>query len=420
MSLTILIHDFAGHPFQVELSRKLAARGHQVTHAWFAADQGPKGVMIPLDQDPPSLNFHPIGAEINYSKTNFLKRRAGDLAYGQSLANLIGDLQPDVVISGNTPTEAQEPAVRICRGLDIPFVFWCQDFYSIAASELLARKLPGIGHLVGAWYRFLERRQMRWSVRVLHITKFFVKQTDKWKIPRSKVEVIPNWGALDRINVLPRDTQWGLQHDLGAGARFLYSGTLALKHNPALLEALGLALSSDENLIVVSAGVGVNHLKQRQLNDSLPALRLLPLQSFEVMDEVLASGDILLCVIERSAGKYSVPSKMLSYLCAGRPIVLAAPAENLAASILRENGAGTVVDPEDISGFVAAALSLRDDPARAAAAGAAGRAWAEKHFDLEKVADRFEALFVNAINAVKDQRRCATEVSSSERVGVGN
>ena len=30
----VLTHDFAGHPFQVELSRALAARGHRVTHAY--------------------------------------------------------------------------------------------------------------------------------------------------------------------------------------------------------------------------------------------------------------------------------------------------------------------------------------------------------------------------------------------------
>ena len=30
--MRILIHDFAGHPFQMQLSRQLAARGHFVTH----------------------------------------------------------------------------------------------------------------------------------------------------------------------------------------------------------------------------------------------------------------------------------------------------------------------------------------------------------------------------------------------------
>jgi len=31
--MRLLIHDYAGHPFQVQLSRELARRGHSVTHA---------------------------------------------------------------------------------------------------------------------------------------------------------------------------------------------------------------------------------------------------------------------------------------------------------------------------------------------------------------------------------------------------
>lgn len=41
--MRILICDYSGHPFQVELSRGLAARGHAVLHLHFADFQTPKG-----------------------------------------------------------------------------------------------------------------------------------------------------------------------------------------------------------------------------------------------------------------------------------------------------------------------------------------------------------------------------------------
>jgi len=31
-AMRIGIHDFSGHPFQVQLSRELASRGHEVVH----------------------------------------------------------------------------------------------------------------------------------------------------------------------------------------------------------------------------------------------------------------------------------------------------------------------------------------------------------------------------------------------------
>lgn len=387
----ILIHDYAGHPFQAELSRHLAARGHRVNHAYFAADTGPKGRMSVQPRDSKQLEFIPVGQDISYSKTSFIKRRQGDVAYGRRLGQLVEQVRPDLVISGNTPTEAQRDLVRICGQKQVPFVYWCQDFYSIAASRLLARKMPGLGHLIGAWYRFLERRQMQQAAHVVLITDAFKAQTRAWGITSDKVTTIPNWGALNEIDPLPRNTAWATDTGLSDGKRFLYSGTLALKHNPAHLESLARQLAAPDELVLVSAGVGADRLRAQA--DDLPRMRPLPLQPFDQFAEVLGAADVLLALIEREAGQFSVPSKILSYLCAGRPIVLAAPKDNLAAQILQDTGAGVVVAPEDTEGFCAAALHFAQDPVAAERAGAAGRAYAEANFDLDRVADRFEALF---------------------------
>ena len=42
----ILVHDYAGHPFQVQLSRELAARGHSVLHVHSASVQTPQGALV--------------------------------------------------------------------------------------------------------------------------------------------------------------------------------------------------------------------------------------------------------------------------------------------------------------------------------------------------------------------------------------
>jgi glycosyltransferase involved in cell wall biosynthesis len=391
--MNILVHDYAGHPAPVELSRELARRGHRVTHAYFAADPGPKGQLQRAENDAEGLHFLPLGGDITYSKTNFIRRRSGDIAYGRALASHIRTTCPDIVISGNTPTESQERIVAACSDADVPFIYWCQDYYSIAASRLLATKLPGPGHLIGGYYRFLERRQMRRATKVVHITDAFCDQTDCWRIARDKVSVIPNWGAIDKISVLARSNSWAAAQGMTAETRYLYSGTLALKHNPALLAALANSLPDTQEVVLVSSGAGAETLLAAVASGEVKNMRVLPLQPFDLFDEVLASGDILLAVIEREAGTFSVPSKILSYLCAGRPIVLAAPKDNLAAKILLETGAGKVVPPEDIESFVSAARAYAQFPETAVAAGKAGRAYAEKAFVLAPIADRFEQLF---------------------------
>ena len=391
--LKLLIHDYAGHPFQADLSRELARRGHEVTHAYFADDIGPKGRLTRERDDPAGLRFDAVRlAGLSYSKSNFFMRRRGDLAYGAALAARIARLRPDLVLSGNTPTEAQQRIMRACEPVGAAFVYWCQDFYSIAASRILQRKLPGPGHIVAAYYRSLERAQMRRAAHIVHITEAFKAQTRRWGVSPSHESVIENWGPLNDLPVMDRDTAWAREQGLD-GARVIYTGTLAMKHDPDLLA--GLATGCEADIVVVAAGVGADALAKRAVRAST-RVHLLPLQPFDRFAEVLASADVLVAVIEREAGAFSAPSKVLSYLCAGRPIVLSAPRDNLAARILHDSGAGRVVEPGDRTGFQDAVNTYLTDLDAARAAGRAGRAYAEAHFDIARVADQFEAVFSKA------------------------
>lgn len=396
--LSILLHDYAGHPFQVELSRELARRGHTVTHAYFADDIGPKGDLQRRPKDPETLNFLPISLGGGYSKTSFVKRRFQDVEYGRKAGDAVLKLRPDIVISGNTPTESQTGIQRAARRSGARFVFWCQDFYSIAASRILSKKLPVVGDAVGFYYTALERTQMRESDAIILITDDFAQQTTAWGVQPSRLHVIPNWGAIDQIPILPKDNAWARANELADKFVFLYSGTIGLKHNPALLVALAERYATDPNVrvVVAASGSGVDYLEREKAARSLSNLVLPGLQPFDRFPEMLASADVLAAVIERDAGTFSVPSKVLSYLCAGRAILLAAPPENLAAKTVTQSDAGVVVEPEDEAGWLEKAAGYVANPELRQRQGAAGRRYAEMHFDLQKVADRFEAVIASA------------------------
>lgn len=393
--IRILVHDYAGHPFTYDLAKVLARKGHDVTYAYFVQDPGPKGEMQAADPRVRGLSVSQIDIPFAYSKTDYLRRRRGDIEYGRRAAALVEKVQFDLVLSGNTATESQEYILNAAQRVGASFVYWCQDFYSIAVSRLLAKKMPGIGNLIGRYYRFLERRQMRKSSHVIHITEDFRRQTEHWGIANDKVSIIPNWGMIDSIPTMERDMDWAREQGLESDTRYLYSGTLALKHNPEILASLARNLSDGEELVLVSSGVGVDSMAAKA--GDYPKMRILPLQPFDRFPEVLAAADVLLAVIDRDAGEFSVPSKVLSYLCAGRPIVLAAPRENLAARTVTEAGAGRVVEPEDLPGFVAAARELGSDKDEALRTGQAGRAYAEANFRIADVVARFEEVFEKAV-----------------------
>ena len=126
-------------------------------------------------------------------------------------------------------------------------------------------------------------------------------------------------------------------------------------------------------------------------------LELLPFQPYEVLPQVLGSGDVLVVLLEQTAGEFSVPSKTLSYLCAGRPILGLMPAENLAAGLV-ERADGKVLPPADESIAEAAGwvCDLLADRPRAEEVGRRSRSLAEEEFALDGCADRFETILAAA------------------------
>jgi glycosyltransferase involved in cell wall biosynthesis len=86
---------------------------------------------------------------------------------------------------------------------------------------------------------------------------------------------------------------------------------------------------------------------------------------------------------------FSVPSKVLSYQCAARPILASIPTYNLAAKTVARSGSGLVVDSADESGFVAAAQKLVDSVSLRQQLGGNGRTYALKAFEIEAITDRF-------------------------------
>ena len=395
--MRIVVHDYAGHAFPTSLSRALAQRGHEVVHAFAGSLQTPRGELARKPDDPHGLAFREMPMDPEYSryKYSFYRRRRMEVEYGRAVARFIEDWKPDAVLSGNTPTETQEPISRAAVTGNGRFYYWVQDFYSLAVDKLLRRRIPVAGAWIGRWYRHLDRRQFHRSSRVIAITGDFTPVlTDEFGVERSRVAVVPNWAHIEDIPVLPKDNEWSRRHGWHDKFVFLYSGTLGMKHNPALLLELARRHAGDPDVrvVVVSEGIGADWLARESRAAGLENLVILSYQKFSELPMVLATGDVLTGLLEEEAGTFSVPSKTLSYLCAGRPLLLAIPAGNLAARITRDNDAGLTAAPGDVDGFLAAAERLRREALLRDRLSRNARAYAEATFPIEKTVSLFDEI----------------------------
>ncbi len=394
--MRILVHDYSGHPFQVELSRALAAKGHEVTHSYCAAYVSGKGH---LSAEPgESLSFEPIGESITIDKMAFGKRLLQEARLGLELARQALRLKPNVSIMSNVPIPTLMIFAFVMMIYRKPWVLWHQDVQAIAIKSFAGDKL-GKGFLVAAkGIELGERWCSRRAAAIVVIADSFVDVHRQWK-SADKVTVIPNWAPLDEIYPVERHNKWSGEQGLDDVKTIVYSGTLGLKHNPELLPALArqvIDAGTPVQLVVVNEGPAVGVLEEEAARLDVP-LKRLPFQPYERLPEVLGSGDVLVVLLEKEAGAFSVPSKTLSSLCAGRPILGLMPAENLAAHLVSEVD-GCVLPPVADSlpraaAWVSKVLADSEDSARI---GAQSRALAEEKFALEGCANRFEEILNRA------------------------
>jgi colanic acid biosynthesis glycosyl transferase WcaI len=320
------------------------------------------------------------------------------LHYGRIAARAVLDARPDLVVLSNVTLISLFLLTLSLRMRRVPYVFWQQDIYSDAIGVVARKRLGWVGGLIGRLASRTECSVARGAAAIVPISDTFIEQLDAWGIQASKVQVIPNWAAIDEIPARPRDNAWAKAHGLVGSPVVMYAGTLGLKHNPSVLATLARSAPTGSRVVVVSEGLGREWLETKAASE--PGLTLLDYQPYEQLPDMLASADVLVVVLEQDASRYSVPSKVLNYLCAGRPVLALLPANNAVAQMIEAAQAGLVVDPGNADEASAALSKLLTDSNIREKMGAAARSYAEQVFDVEAVGDLFDSVF----RAVYDRR----------------
>lgn len=392
--MRVLVHDYSGHPFQVQLTRALARRGMRTRHIFSTSFQTPKGDLERRDDDPQSFDIVPLSLTEPFAKESFIKRRAQEIEFGGLVAAEIAEFEPDVVISSNAPLDCQRMIWRECERLGIAKVFWLQDIYSEAILRILSKKMPGVGHFVGLHYQRMEYDMLRRANHVVAISEDFLPIIAPRGVERNRTSVVENWAPLEDLTPLPRDNAWAVEHMPGDRPRIVYSGTLGLKHNPGHLLTIAKACP-EADLYVFSEGAAASELARRAERERVANLQVRSWVPFRKLPDMLSGADILLVLLEEDAGVFSVPSKVLTYATMGRPICGSIPQGNLASHIIRRNEMGLVAAPSEPDALVTHVQALLGDSLRCQGMGRNARTYAERTFNIQTITDAFEQVIVS-------------------------
>lgn len=394
----VVVHDYAGHVFQAQLGRWLAGRGHPTLHLYSADVETPRGRLSPSGDDPPDFAVEAVSCGRQLDKYALLRRWFQEMEYGRCLVRRVAAFRPDVVLSANAPPAVQAELAKWARRTGTPLVCWVQDIFTPGVDRVLARAPAPVRRVASRLLGRVEFGAMQASAGIVAISPDFLTVLALYGVDHPHVHVIENWAPHGEIAPRPKGNPWARARGLADKFVFLCSGTLGMKHNPVHLANLARAFRDDPQVrvVVVSQGLGRDWLEGVKATEGLGNLLLFDFQPVEALSDVLATGDVSVLLLEAYAGVLSVPSKVYSYFCAGRPMLGALPADNLAFRRVTERRAGLCVAPDDETGFVAAARRLRDDPALRDACAAEQLAYAARAFDIEVIGRRFEGILDDA------------------------
>jgi colanic acid biosynthesis glycosyl transferase WcaI len=326
-----------------------------------------------------------------------LQRIAGYLTF-TALVSLVAGwrVRPRLIFGVLQPLTVAPVLIALARVRGARLAFNVQDLHPDAAISL--------GLVRNPWVIRVLRRIERWAYRradaLAVISAGFRDHCVERGAARDDVAVIPNWIDLDEVRPLDRPS--AIRAELGLPAEafvVLYAGTIGHVSGARVMLDAAACLQQERGVHTVFIGEGplVPELKRECAERKIARVHFLPFQPRARLNEVQGVGDVSVVTLLRGYGRISIPSKVLGYMAAARPVVAAVDADSETSRFIDAARAGVVTPPENAAALAAAIVALRDDPERARALGLAGRAHLEATQSRREVLDRYRALFARLL-----------------------
>jgi glycosyltransferase involved in cell wall biosynthesis len=307
-----------------------------------------------------------------------------------------------ILVYAPSPILQAIPAVWLAWIKGAKLVTWVQDLWpeSLRATGFV-RNSTILG-AVAAVVRWIYRKSDLLLVQSQAFVEPVVRMAGK-----TPVLYHPNPGDLAFATV---DSDRPSVLQLKPNFNIIFAGNLGAVQalDTVLAAALLLRDEPDVRFVLVGSGSRGEWVQQEIRRLGLENVRMYGRFSLSDMPGILAQASALLvCLVRDPIMSQTVPSKVQTYLAAGRPIIASLDGEG--ARVVMEAGAGVVCSAEDAQALANAVLQLRDaSPEVRQRMALSGRAYYEQHFEPRKLAVRLTEIFSEMVSrkmAVKTQKK---------------
>ncbi len=289
-----------------------------------------------------------------------------------------------------------------------PVVVNIQDLFPQSAIDLGVLRNPHLIRIFRRMESFLYRRADLITAHSEGNRHYIVNAGADPK----RVRVIPNW--IDTEAIQPMDRQNDLRAGLGLADKFIvsFAGIMGFSQDlETVLESAGLLKNQrDIAFLIVGDGVEKPKLEKIARDNDLDNVYFLPMQPKDKYPEVLAASDVCLATLRQEVRTPVVPSKILSIMAAGRPVLASLPLEGDAPQLIAAAQCGRSIPPGNPQAMAQAILQFYRDVEPRERMGAKGREYVVRHFSLQHSAELLEG----CINRARFDRSSPGEVMADD------
>ena len=281
---------------------------------------------------------------------------------------------------------------RRLRG--IPFVFNVQDLFPQSAIDLGLMPQRRLVDFFERLERFTYRRADAITVHSQGNRDHVIARGG----PPGRTVVVHN--SVDIVHIQP-SANGPDGHAFGLDGKFVASFAGVMGHSQDLdviLDAAHRLRGQPEmHFLLVGDGVEKSRVMQKGEQLELRNVTWLPMLPREQYPSVLHASSVGLATLRASVKTPVVPSKILSNMAAGLPVIAALDPQSDARTLLEQAQAGFWVAPEDGAALAERLSTLYTDGELRRRMGHNGRRYVEDHMAVGKIAERYEQLFSEVI-----------------------
>jgi colanic acid biosynthesis glycosyl transferase WcaI len=324
-----------------------------------------------------------------------IKRVAFEASFlATSFVRALGSGKPDLLFVVSPPLGLGITANVLSRWWRVPYVFDVEDLQPDAAADL--GMLPR--RVLPVLYR-MERFAYRHAALISTLTEGMRQRIISKGVAAEKVAIFPLRADEELFKLGATAGQsFRLEHQLEGKFLVVHSGNMGVKQGlEVVLEAAAL-LKDRKNVafLLVGSGAMKSQLQERAAALRLENLKFLPLQSEQRFREMLATTDLGLVTQQRTGSDIAFPSKTVTLLSAGCPVLASVSASSEVARVIETSEGGVVVEPEEPAILAQTIDQLSRNAGQLSVMKSRGRRYAIEQWSPDRVLPIMEAALLKA------------------------